>query len=336
MTRSAGTATQAPRYASPVDYDAYGPYGPGRGFDQGQAFQRPRYRFQGRITADGSSGNPAQPGRYHLYISWGCPWAQRTAIVRQLKRLAGVVSLSYVDDTRDGRGWAFRERRGPDPVNGFTFLAQAYEASEPGYDGPISVPVLWDRETKEIVSNNFPNITIDLGAAFEAWADPSADLYPQRLRGEIDALNDLVYSRINNGPYLVAGATSQDDYQTLRQRMTATMEELDGRLSSSRFLFGGQITEADVRLWPTLARFDLSYNPLAGVSERWLTDFGNLWPYARDLYQHPAFRDTTDFSSFGGLIRGPRPSFLHDAPWRIEVEPHLAEWDAPSHREQLS
>jgi putative glutathione S-transferase len=333
MTTSADTATQAPRYASPVDYDAYGQYGPGRGFDQGQAFQRPRYRFQGRITADGSSGYPAEPGRYHLYISWGCPWAQRTAIVRQLEGLADVVSLSYVDDTRDGRGWAFRERRGPDPVNGFTFLSEAYEATEPGYDGHISVPVLWDRETKKIVSNNFPDITIDLGTAFGAWADPSADLYPQPLRGQIDALNDLVYQHVNNGPYLVAGATSQDDYEALRHGMITTMEELDERLSGLRFLFGAGITEADVRLWPTLARFDLSYNPLAGVSERRLTDFGNLWPYARDLYQHPAFRDTTDFSSFGGLVRGPSPSFLHDAPWRIRIEPYLAEWDAPSGRE---
>ena len=112
------TSTGPPRYASPVDYGAYGLYGPGRGFDKGKSFQRPVYRFQGRITADGSSGYPAAPGRYHLYISWGCPWAQRTAIVRKLKRLEDVVSLSYVDDERDGRGWAFRERRGPDPVNG--------------------------------------------------------------------------------------------------------------------------------------------------------------------------------------------------------------------------
>ena len=117
------TQTSVPRYASPVDYESYGPYGPGRGFNKGSSFQRPVYRFQGRITADGSSGYPAVPGRYHLYISWGCPWAQRTAIVRKLKGLDDVVSLSYVDDVRDGRGWAFREHRGPDPVNGFTLLA---------------------------------------------------------------------------------------------------------------------------------------------------------------------------------------------------------------------
>jgi glutathionyl-hydroquinone reductase len=140
-------AGQEPRYASPVDYETYGQYGPGRGFDGGQAFQRPRYRFQGRITADGSSGYRAEPGRYHLYVGWGCPWAQRTAIVRKLKGLEEIVSLSYVDDVRDGRGWAFRERRGADPVNGFTFLAEAYETTEPGYGGHVSVPVLGIRCT---------------------------------------------------------------------------------------------------------------------------------------------------------------------------------------------
>ena len=203
MTTTAERAA-SPRYASPVDFDAYGQYGAGRGFDQGQAFQRPRYPFRGRITADGSSGYRAEPGRYHLYISWGCPWAQRTAIVRKLKGLDDVVSLSYVDDVRDGRGWAFREHRGPDPVNGFTLLAQAYEATEPGFPGHISVPVLWDRQTAAIVSNNFPDITIDLGTQFGAWGDPSVDLYPAALRGEIDALNERIYETVNDGTYRAA------------------------------------------------------------------------------------------------------------------------------------
>ena len=207
------TIQDTPRYASPVDYEAYGEYGPGRGFERGQSFQRPRYRFQGRITADGSSGYQAEPGRYHLYISWGCPWAQRTAIVRKLMGLEDVVSLSYVDDQRDGRGWAFRERRGPDPVNGFRFLAEAYEATEPGYDGHVSVPALWDRKTSRLVSNNFPDITIDLGTQFGPWADPALDLYPMALRAEINALNERVYQTVNNGTYLVAGATTEEDYQ---------------------------------------------------------------------------------------------------------------------------
>src|SRR6201981_2367649 len=201
MTDTATSTGSAPSYASPVDYDRYGLYGPGRGFDKGKSFQRPVYRFQGRITADGSSGSPAVPGRYHLYISWGCPWAQRTAIVRKLKGLGAVVSLSYVDDVRDGRGWGFRENCGPDPVNGFTLLAQAYEATEPGYDGHVSVPVLWDRRTSRIVSNNFPDITIDLETQFGAWATAGVDLSPAALRPQIDELNERVYTDVNNGVY---------------------------------------------------------------------------------------------------------------------------------------
>ncbi|MBO0775235.1 MAG: glutathione S-transferase C-terminal domain-containing protein [Actinobacteria bacterium] len=330
MTQPATPA--APRYASPVDYRAYGRYGPGRGFDGGQGFHRPRYRFQGRITADGSSGYPAEPGRYHLYIAWGCPWAQRTAIVRKLKRLEDVVSLSYVDDERDGRGWAFRQRRGADPVNGFTLLAEAYEATEPGYDGHVSVPVLWDRQTGRIVSNNFPDITIDLAAQFAGWGDESVDLYPVPLRPEIDALNERVYERVNNGPYRVAGATTEAEYTELAGQMTAMLAELDRRLASRRYLVGGQLTEADVRLWPTLARFDLAYNPMAGISERPLTSYPNLWGYARDLYRLPAFRDTTDFSAMGGFRKGPQPSFLNDGAWRLRVEPRAADWDTPPGR----
>lgn len=181
-----------PGYASPVDFGQYGHYGQGRGFDAGQAFQRPRYQFRGRITADGSSGYRAEPGRYHLYIAWGCPWAQRTAIVRKLKGLEDVVSLSYVDDQRDGRGWAFRERRGADPVNGFTLLADAYQATEPGYDGHVSVPVLWDRETGKVVSNNFPDITIDLGTQFGAWASAAATTRSGNQRAPADGLPRVV------------------------------------------------------------------------------------------------------------------------------------------------
>ncbi|MGI8333855.1 glutathione S-transferase C-terminal domain-containing protein [Actinomadura scrupuli] len=329
MTQS----TESP-YAAPVDYDTYGEYGPGNGFERGKGFNRPVYPFQGRITADGSSGFRAERGRYHLYVGWFCPWAQRTAIVRSVKGLDDVVSLSYVDDVRDSRGWAFRERRGADPVNGFRFLREAYEATEPGYRGHISVPTLWDRTTGKIVSNNFPDITIDLGVAFNAWGN-DLDLYPEALRPQIDALNEQVYETVNNGTYRVAGATTQEEYERLRYRLLATFEQLDERLADRRFLFGAQITEADVRLWVTLARFDLGYNPLAKVSERRLVDFPYLWAYARDLYQTPAFRDTTDFDSFAHFIDEPKPSFLNDSPWRIAVEPHQADWDAPHGREKL-
>ncbi len=326
----------APAYASPVDYDRYGHYGQGRGFDAGQSFQRPRYQFQGRMTADGSSGYRAEPGRYHLYIAWGCPWAQRTAIVRKLMGLEDVVSLSYVDDERDGRGWAFRARRGADPVNGFALLAEAYEATEPGYGGHVSVPALWDRQTGKLVSNNFPDITIDLGTQFGVWSDAPFDLYPPALRADIDALNDRVYETVNNGTYRVAGATTEKEYTDLRYRLTDTLSALDARLAGKRYLFGTTVTEADVRLWPTLARFDLGYNPLGKISERRLVDFPALWAYARDLYQLPAFRETTDFAAFARFGSGPSPSFLNDAPWRIQVDAYQADWDEPHLRERLS
>jgi len=332
---AAGPAGTRANYASPVDYDTYGHYGQGRGFDSGSSFQRPRYQFRGRITADGSSGYRAEPGRYHLYIAWGCPWAQRTAIVRKLKGLEDVVSLSYVDDVRDGRGWAFRERRGADPVNGFTLLAEAYEATEPGYRGHVSVPALWDRQTGKLVSNNFPDITIDLDTQFETWAAGSPDLYPPALRADIDAMNERVYQTVNNGAYRVAGATTEAEYTELRHCLTGTLDLLDARLAGQRYLFGAAVTEADVRLWPTLARFDLGYNPLGKISERRLVDFPALWGYARDLYQQPAFRETTDFSAIGAFGSGPAPSFFNDAPWRIHVDPYRGDWNEPAGRDRL-
>ncbi|MFI7231890.1 glutathione S-transferase C-terminal domain-containing protein [Nonomuraea angiospora] len=285
--------TQTPVYASPVDHAAYGHYGPGR-LHLSPDWNRPIYPFQGRVTADGSSGFRAEHGRYHLYVAWVCPYAQRAAIVRRLKGLEDVVSLSYVDDARDGRGWAFRERRGPDPVNGFTLLEQAYEATEHGYGGHISVPVLWDRRTGRIVSNNFPDITIDLATQFEQWADTSVDLYPDALRPEINKLNGWIYYDINAGVSRVARAATEDDRENERHRVVAALERLDERLAGQRFLAGETITEADVRLWVTLARFDSEYNRGDLISERTLADFEHLWPYARDLYQRPAFRETTE------------------------------------------
>jgi glutathionyl-hydroquinone reductase len=315
-------------YASPIDYDRYGRYGDSKaqGFQAGEGFRRPRYRFQGRVTADGSSGYRAEPGRYHLYIAWGCPWANRAAIVRKLTGLEEIVSLSYVDDERDGRGWAFRDKRGPDPVNGFTFLSEAYEATEPGYQGHVSVPVLWDRRERVIVSNNFPDITIDLGTQFGEWAGNGVQLYPPERRAAIDELNAFLYDNINDAPYRVAGATTDQEYERLRGHTISALEILDGRLASRRYLLGDQLTEADVRLWVTLARFDAGYNPMARISERPLSSFSNLWAYARDLYSRPEFSSTVDFSVFRAFGTGPGPSFRYDGIERIEVRPRLGDW----------
>jgi putative glutathione S-transferase len=240
--------------------------------------------------------------------------------------------MSVVDPVRDGRGWAFRDGPGytADPVNGFTLLREAYEATEPGYDGHVSVPVLWDRATARIVSNNFPDITIDLGAAFGRWAAPGIELYPERLRADIDALNDRVYTYINNGVYRCGFATSQRAYDSAVDGLFILLDELEERLSGSRYLFGGQITEADVRLWVTLARFDAVYVTHFKANVRRIVDYPNLWAYARDLYQHPAFGWTTNFDHIKRHYYTTHP---HLNPSRIVPAGPALDWEAPHHRE---
>jgi len=327
--------TTSATVASPVDFDTYGDYSAKAPPRADGAFVRPVYRFQGRVSADGSTGYPAEAGRYHLYISLACPWAHRSAIVRALLDLEDVVSMSVVDPVRDGRGWAFREGPGytPDPVNGFTLLREAYQATEPGYDGHVSVPVLWDRETGQIVSNNFPDITIDLGTQFGAWVEPGVDLYPQPLRTEIDALNDRVYASVNNGVYRCGFAGAQEVYDVAVAALFATLDELEERLAGRRYLFGDQITEADVRLWVTLARFDAVYVTHFKANLRRLADYPNLWPYARDLYSIPAFGGTTDFGHIKRHYYGTHP---HLNPLRIVPAGPIQDWDAPQQRAELA
>ncbi|TKK87610.1 glutathione S-transferase [Herbidospora galbida] len=304
--------THAPAYAGPVDVAAHGPYGPGR---LDRVSDRPVYPFQGRITADGSSGFPAEPGRYHLYLAYVCPWAQRVAIIRDLAGLQDVVSLSYVDDARDSRGWAFRENRGPDPVNGFRFLSEAYEATEPGYPGHISVPTLWDRQTGTVVSNDYPEIPIDLGTQF---AGDGLDLYPEDRRTEIIALDEEIARDLSHAAHGVGRATTQDDYEARRAAVVAALDRFDARLADRRFLFGDDLTASDVQLFVALVRYDLLTNPRNGISERRVADFPNLWRYTRDLYEIPAFRETTDFAAFrpAGPIEHP-----DDGVTRLAVEP---------------
>ncbi|HEX5189343.1 MAG TPA: glutathione S-transferase C-terminal domain-containing protein [Streptosporangiaceae bacterium] len=331
--------------ASPVDFEAYGDYGgrpkavpkqPEAGAKQARPaeFSRPAYRFQGRITADGSSGHPAQAGRYHLYISWACPWAHRTAIVRKLLGLEDVVSLSAVDPVRDGRGWAFREGdgHGLDPVNGFSFLREAYDATEPGYDGHISVPVLWDRQVGRIVSNNFPDITIDLETQFARWADPGMQLYPAALRPEIDEINELVYTSVNNGVYRSGFAQTQQAYHEAVTAIFAALDQLEERLAGRRYLMGPALTEADVRLWVTLARFDAVYYSHFKANLRRITDYQNLWGYARDLYAIPAFRETTNFDH---IKRHYYTTHGAINPTRIVPDGPLLDWDSPHGRQPL-
>jgi putative glutathione S-transferase len=255
--------------------------------------------------------------------------AQR--IVRKLLGLEDVISLSAVDPVRDGRGWAFREGPGHslDPVNGFALLREAYEATEPGYDGHMSVPVLWDKQTSRMVSNNFPDITIDLETQFGQWSNGRYDLYPEALREEIDAVNATVYANVNNGVYASGFATTQEAYHAAVTRLFATLDELEARLDGRRFLLGDAVTEADVRLWVTLARFDTVYYSHFKCNLRRVTDYPNLWAYARDLYSLPAFRETTNFDHIKRHYYG---THRHLNPSRIIPDGPLLDWDAHPRR----
>jgi putative glutathione S-transferase len=317
------TSTSA--VASPVDFDAYGAYGVKDSAGTGGRFERPPYRFQGRITADGSSGYPAQPGRYHLYVSLACPWAHRSVIVRELLGLQEVVSMSVVDPVRDGRGWAFREGpgHGPDPVNGFALLREAYEATEPGYDGHVSVPVLWDRQGGRIVSNHFPTLSTDLATEFREWASTDLDLNPPALRAELDALNEHVYATVNNGVYRCGFARSQGAYDEAVRVLFDALDGLEARLGAGRYLVGDRLTEADIRLWVTLARFDSVYVTHFKTNLRRLVDYPNLWRYARELYAMPALRDTTDFDHIKRHYFGTHPQLN---PSRIVPAGPVLDW----------
>lgn len=298
------------------------------------SFVRQPNRFRDRVTADGSSGFKAEPGRYHLYVSLACPWAHRAIIVRKLKKLEEVISLSVVDPIRDERGWAFREGpgHGPDPVNGFQLLSQAYHASDPTYRGRYTVPVLWDRVTGRIVSNDYPELTIQLETEFEAFADRRVDLYPLPLRPAIDAINAEVFEHVNNGVYKAGFATTQAVYEQAFDSLFAMLDRLEERLARQRFLVGGQVTEADVRLFTTLVRFDAVYYSHFKCNLRRLVDYPNLWGYARDLYQRPGFGETVDFDHVK------RHYYMtHDRlnPTRIVPRGPAVDWLAPHDRHRL-
>lgn len=295
------------RYASPVDTDRFGEYRIRR--EPGDT--RPLYRFEGRITTDSISAWPAEAGRYHIYAGWFCPWAQRVTIALELAGLAGIVSVSYVDNRRDGRGWAFRERHGADPVNGFLLLREAYELTEPGFDGHVSVPTLWDRTTGQVVSNQFKTIGIDLATRFGHLATPVVETYPADLADGIEELDAWIGPDVNQG----VGAAGGDGpgAEEARARLLDAFGRLDERLAGQRYLLGDRLTEADIRLFVTLVRYDLGANAGRRINDG-LAAFPHLWAYARDLYTIPAFRDTTDFTSFGAL----------------------AAWELPAHRDSLA
>lgn len=295
-------------------------------------FVRQEYSIRDRITADGSSGFPAEAGRYHLYVSYACPWAHRSLIVRRLLGLEDVVGVTVVDPIRDERGWAFSAAF-PDPINGFRFLSEAYLATDPEYVGRYTVPCVWDTQTGKLVSNNYPDITIDLETQFGAFQRPGApNLYPQEWRDEIDAVNALVYRDLNNGVYRAGFAASQEAYDGAVSDVFNRLDWLEERLADRRYLVGGQLTEADVRLFPTLVRFDEVYATHFKCNVRRLVDYPNLWAYARDLYQTPGFGDTVNMDHIKRHYYLTHP---HLNPTRIVPKGPGYDWTTPHGREAL-
>jgi putative glutathione S-transferase len=263
----------------------------------GGQFKRTDSRFRDRITADGSSGFKAEPGRYHLYVAHACPWAHRTLLYRALKKLDGLISVAYSVPGLRAQGWTFESDARypdctPDTVNGFHYLHQAYTATDKNYTGKVTVPTLWDKKTKRIVNNESSEIIRMLNSEFDALTGDTQDFYPPPLRAEIDRLNDKIYHNVNNGVYRCGFAKSQAAYDEAYDGVFATLDELEERLARHRYLVGGQITEADWRLLPTLLRFDVAYFSLFKCNRQRIADYPNLVNYMRDLYQVPGVAAT--------------------------------------------
>lgn len=261
-------------------------------------FQRQKDAFRDWIVIDGSTPYPAVAGRYHLYVSFACPWASRTIIARKLLGLEEVIGMTVVDPIRDERGWAFRDGPGysKDPINGFEFLAEAYELTDPNYQGRVTVPVLWDKETKRIVNNSEDDICRMFNDAFRQLArNKQVDLFPPDLAQEQDALCLFIHDNVNNGVYKAGFATRQHAYEVSVRRLFEALDELESRLSSRRYLLGNRIVEADWRLFCTLIRFDVVYYIHFECSVRRILDYPNLQGYLIDLFQQDGISETVNF-----------------------------------------
>jgi glutathionyl-hydroquinone reductase len=260
-------------------------------------FVRDTKYLDGRITADGRGGWPVQPDRYRLVVARACPWANRTMIVRRLLGLEPVLSMGICGPEHDARSWTFDlDPGGVDPVLGIHWLRDAYEKAVPGYDRGVTVPAIVDIPSGAVVTADFPHITLDMEQEWTAYHRPGApDLYPAPLRDEIEEVSGHVYRDVNNGVYRCGFASSQAAYDEAYARLFARLDWLEQRLADRRYLVGDTITEADVRLWPTLARFDAVYQGHFKCNRNKLAEMPVLWAYARDLFQTPGFGDTIDF-----------------------------------------
>lgn len=278
-----------------VDGKWSGDWHPFQAKDEKGRFLRQTSGFRHRVTPEGEGGFKAAMGRYHLYVALICPWATRTLIARKLKGLEHAIGVSIVEPELGPEGWALPE--GADPVNGARHLHELYSAADPHYSGRATVPVLWDRERGTIVNNESADIVRMLNDGFGAIARNGIDLYPEALRGEIDALNARIYESLNNGVYRCGFASSQAAYEEAFHGVFAMLDELERRLvAGGPYLFGDALTEADIRLFVTLIRFDAAYHGLFKANLRRISDYPHLSAYQARLLEIPAFRETTNIS----------------------------------------
>ncbi|HEY6493576.1 MAG TPA: glutathione S-transferase C-terminal domain-containing protein [Trebonia sp.] len=298
-------------------------------------FQRDTTYLDGRITADGRDGWPLAADRYRLVVARGCPWANRSMIVRRLLGLEDALSLGICGPTHDWRSWTFDLDPGEkDPVLGIHWLREAYEKAVPGYERGVTVPAIVDVPSGKVVTSDFRHIPLELESEWTRYHRTGApDLYPDRLRAEIEEVNALVYQSVNNGVYRCGFASSQDAYDEAYRALFAALDRLEERLTTRRYLVGDSITEADVRLWPTLARFDAVYHGHFKCNRNKLTEMPALWAYARDLFQTPGFGDTIDFvqtkQHYYLVHKDLNPSGI------VPDGPDLSGWRTRHHREDL-
>ncbi|MGI8532057.1 MAG: glutathione S-transferase family protein [Geodermatophilaceae bacterium] len=300
-----------------------------------QSFERDTNYLSTRITADGAEGWPVEPDRYRLVVARACPWANRAIIVRRLLGLEDALSMGVCGPTHDRNSWTFDlDPGGVDPVLGIPRLKDAFEKAVPGYQRGITVPAIVDVPSGAVVTNNFKQITVDLSTEWTAHHRAGApELYPDPLREEIEEVAELVYRDVNNGVYQAGFAGEQSAYEKAYRRLFERLDWLSERLSGQRYLVGDTITEADVRLFTTLARFDAVYHGHFKCNRQKLTEMPVLWAYARDLFQTPGFGDTTDFahikSHYYEVHTDVNPTGI------VPAGPDLSGWGTPHGREDL-
>ncbi|RBM13169.1 glutathione S-transferase family protein [Streptomyces sp. PT12] len=315
--------------------------GNGEGLGSGNAqygrkkFRRSRSHFTDRITADGADGWPVEAGRYRLVVSRACPWASRALISRRLLGLEAALPIAVTDPIQDDRSWRFTlDPDGRDPVLGIRYLAEAYDARETGYPGGVSVPAIVDVPSGVLVTNDYLQITLDLATEWTALHRPGApDLYPEALRDEIDDVVESFYEDVNNGVYRAGFATGQAEYEAAYGDVFRRLDALSERLADRRYLVGDTITEADIRLFTTLVRFDAVYHNHFRCNRSKIAEDPVLWAYARDLFQTPGFGDTVDFDHIKRhyylVHTGINPTGI------VPAGPDLSGWRTPHGREAL-